>query len=270
MSTGVACHCLKCSGPQWYQSGNCQGCGLSSGIQYTWIVRGSGSVPPAAPGATFQLQHGVSDELIRIWTNLVLLRSLTPVQTGSTPQLGPRGWFQWRGMTWQLRVDSPPADLNDKINSAADWTNRAFVIRLAATFEAFADGKKPNKARLPNKPGMREFHHVRRLRNAAAHGEDLTDPRDIREEIDLFRGGGPPGGRCNLAINEVLEPMWARLLLYARSLEIGSTSLPPNPAVVAVAKDGFFVSQSWAGKQEMNLTAGDPRLSLKIGDVISL
>jgi len=50
-------------------------------------------------------------------------------------------------MSWHLRVNKPPADLNDKINRAADWTNQAFIIRLASTLEAFADGKKPNKVR---------------------------------------------------------------------------------------------------------------------------
>jgi hypothetical protein len=271
MSSGVACQCSKCPTPQWYASGKCQGCGSGADVAYTWVAHGGGVIiPPSPPADTLQLQSGVSQQLIRIWTNMVLLRSLTPVQQGSITHLGPRGWFHWRGLSWNIRVNNPPADLNDKINSAADWTNQAFIIRLAATFEAFADGKKPNKARLPNNHGMREYHHIRRLRNAAAHGDELDDPRDVSEETQLFRGGGSPAGRCNLAINEVLEPMWARGLLYAKSLEKGASALPPNPAVVAVAKDNCFVTQSFAGKLELNLPDGDPRLQLKIGDVIGL
>lgn len=270
MSTGVACQCSNCRTPQWYNGGNCQGCGLGLGIQYTWIAAGGGSAPPPQPADMLQLQAGVCDELIQIWTNLVLLRSLTPVQTGSTPHFGPRGWFHWRGMTWHLRVDNPPNDLNNKINRAADWTNQAFIIRLAATFEAFADGKKPNKACLANNPGMREFLHVRRLRNAIAHGDQLIDPRDINEETQLFRRGCPAASQCQLAINEVLEPMWARLLLYAKSLEKGAPPLPANPAVVVVAASHFFVTQSFAGKREQNLPDGDPRLQLTIGDIIEI
>jgi hypothetical protein len=173
-------------------------------------------------------------------------------------------------MRWSLRVDNPPADLNDKINRAADWTNQAFVIRLIATFEAFADGKKLNTIRLPNNPGMREFHHARRLRNAAAHGDALTDSRDINEETLLFRPGEAPASQCHLAINVVLEPLWARLLLYAVSLEQRAAPLPPNPAVVVAVDGNTFIVQSFAGKQEQTLPAGDPRLRHTVGEVIAL
>ncbi len=175
-----------------------------------------------------------------------------------------------RGMTWDLNVYSPPADLNEKINQAADWTNQAFVIRLVATFESFGNAVDLKEVRLPNNCGMREFHHARRLRNAAAHGSPLTEARDISEETDLFRPGNAPGSQCYLAVNDVLEPMWARLLLYAKSLETGAGPLPANPAVVVVAHGNFFVTQSAAGKKELNLPDGDPRLMLNIGEVISV
>jgi hypothetical protein len=64
--------------------------------------------------------------------------------------------------------------------------------------------------------------------------------------------------------------MWARLLLYAKSLEKGAAPLPPNPAVVVVAAGHFFVTQSFTGKQEQNLPEGDPRLQLTIGDIIGI
>ena len=57
-------------------------------------------------------------------------------------------------------------------------------------------------------------------------GISLIDPKGTNEETQLSRDGTPPAKQCHLAINEVLEPMWARLLLYAKSLEKGTHTTP--------------------------------------------
>lgn len=277
MNTGVACECTNCGSTQWYDSGICQGCHSDAGIQFTWVVakaaRGGG--PKPAPAHLLQLQQGVSAQLVNIWTNLILVRGLTPVQPASREAVShyvSPGWYRQRGVECSVRFFGRSGDHNsaEQLNRAADWANQSFVVRLVVTFESFAMGPKHDKARLPKNPGMREFHHARQLRNAIGHGNPLTDQKDVMEEEALFRSGTHGRTNCNLAINEVLEPLWARLLLFARSLEEGAAPLPPNPAVVVAVSGKTLVVQSLTRSYEMPLTDGDPRLNHKIGDVIGV
>jgi len=66
-------------------------------------------------------------------------------------------------------------------------------------------------------------------------------------------------------ISLVLEPLWARLLIYARSLEI-SAVVPEYPAVVVAARDNALVLQSFAGKSRVLRNDADRR----VGDLVSL
>lgn len=135
-----------------------------------------------------------------------------------------------------------------------------------ATFEAFAGGEKINHFQLPYRHGMRELHHARRLRNAIAHGDDLTDQSLADEAIELFGPRTVEDGRCSLDISLVLEPLWARLLLYAWSLENGLV-VPDRPAVIVVADDSSFTVQTFDGIIPSVASTGARRC---IGDVISL
>ncbi|HUU92965.1 MAG TPA: hypothetical protein VM238_17370 [Phycisphaerae bacterium] len=154
----------------------------------------------------------------------------------------------------------------DKLNRAGGWTNQSLLVRVMATFEAVAGDRDIRDFRLPNKPGMREFHHARRLRNKIAHGKPLTDQRLVHEAQELLGAKTVENGTCTLDIALVLEPLWARLLLYARSLEKGLV-VPARPAVVVTEPDdtGFDV-QTFGGMKTVPSTG----VPADIGDVISL
>lgn len=133
-------------------------------------------------------------------------------------------------------------------------------------FEAFLDsGKYLKDFQLPNTPGMREFHHARRLRNAVAHGDALTDGMLVDEACHLFGPSAVVADACNLDISLVLEPLWARLLVYARSLE-ASAAVPECPAVVVAARNHALVLQGFAGASRVLRDDADRR----VGDLVSL
>jgi hypothetical protein len=206
---------------------------------------------------------------VDVWTSLVLVRGLSPYLTPAgqvVMQYSSPPWYVERGVdvTVQCSVPTDPG-FAEKLNRASAWTNQSFLVRVVVTFEAFAGSERIGDFRLPNRPGMREFHHARRLRNKIAHGDDLIDQRLIGEAQQLFGPQAVVGGSCNLDISLVLEPLWARLLLYARSLEDGLV-VPPRPAVVVAANDVGFIAQTFDGIQEVPSTGAH----LHIGDVISL
>jgi hypothetical protein len=220
----------------------------------------------------FSLIQGVTAQIVSIWTNLILLRGLMPVTANSSGYETPP-WYSQRGVRCSVRFSGSAGDgiTPEQFEQAREWTNRAFVLRMVATLEAFLPGRKRiHKFLLPNLPGMREWHHARQLRNAIAHGDLLDDPKDVREEAVLFRRGTHGATECKLAINDVLEPLWARLLMFARRVEVGAGHLPPNPAVVAARFGDTLVVQTPIEKREIPLGDADPRLSCKIGEVTSL
>lgn len=274
--TGVGCQCTKC-GTQWYENGACQSCGSAQDIQFTWVVANpaKGAVPSVAPVDTFQLLPGACAQLIDSWTNLVLVRGLTPILTSPGPapaQLISPGWYRQRGVKCSVQFAEPPRDpkFGEKFNQASDWTNKSFVVRLVVTFEAFATSKKPKESRLPKALGMREFHHARNLRNAIAHGNPLTKSVLVSEEAHLFRQGTAGASSCRLAIDDVLEPLWARLLIYAASLETGTAPLSLDPAVVVVNNGTTLTVQSFAGLRTIDLNASDSRSKCRVGEIIAL
>lgn len=274
-SPGVACQCTACANPQWYDAGVCQGCHSDANIQFTWIAPPEkGARPSAAPSDTFQLDAGASDRLVDSWTNLVLVRGLTPRLTSAVGSGGIRspGWYRLRGVNCSVRFDEPPADgsFADKLHRASDWINQTFILRLVVTFEDFAHGKPPKKSRLPNFAGMREFHHARSLRNKIAHGNPLTDQALVKEETALFRPGEAPAASCSLAIDTVLEPLWARLLVYAKRLEQGAAPLPANPGVVVGSSGATLIVQTFDGRKKLELSENDARLKSKIGKIVAM
>jgi len=273
MSTdsGVACQCKSCARPQWYDHGDCQGCGTDKDIESTWVATKpcKGSTPSAAPARKLCLESGACAQLVDIWTDLVLVRGLSPylMPAGQAfMQYSSPPWYVERGVdvTVQCSVPSDPG-FADKLNRAGAWTNQSLLVRIMATFETFAGVESIRDFQLPNRPGMREFHHARRLRNKIAHGDALTDQRLVDEAQRLFGPRTVVGGRCNLDISLVLEPLWARLLLYARSLENGLV-VPERPAVVVVADDAGFTAQTLDGVLRVNGTGARRRA----GEVISL
>jgi hypothetical protein len=133
------------------------------------------------------------------------------------------------------------------------------------TFEAFAGGEPIGNWRLPATPGMREFHHARRLRNKIAHGDALTDHRLAGEAEQLFGPEAVVDGCCTLDISLVIEPLWVRLLLYARSLE-GGLIVPARPAVVVAADDAGFTARTF----DSILRVASTGTRKHAGDVISL
>jgi hypothetical protein len=139
------------------------------------------------------------------------------------------------------------------------------LVQVMAIFEAFAGGKRIDKFWLPNNPGMREFHHARLLRNKIAHGDDLTDQRLVGEAKQLFGPQAVVDGRCTLDIGLVLEPLWVRLLLYARSLVDGLV-VPARPAVVVAADDAGFAARTFDGIMLGIASTGTRK---RAGDVIS-
>ncbi len=276
-ATGMACQCNKCGNPQWYENGACQSCGSAKDILFTWVVANpaKGGVPCVAPADTFQLLPGACAQLVDSWTNLVLFRALTPVRTSPGPgpaQFTSPGWYRQRGVKCSVQFAEPPTDpkFGEKFNQACDWTNQSFIVRIVVTFEAFASRKKPKESRLPKALGMREFHHARNLRNAIAHGKPLTKPALVKEETQLFRPGTTGASSCRLAIDAVLEPLWARLLIYATSLEQGAVPLPPDPAVVVANNASTLTVQSFGGLRTFDVNESDSRSKYKVGEIIAL
>jgi hypothetical protein len=103
------------------------------------------------------------------------------------------------------------------------------------------------------------------LRNKIAHGDALTDQRLVSEAQQLFGPHAVVDGSCNLDISLVLEPLWARLLLYARSQEDGLV-VPKRPAVVVALDDACITAQTFDGIRRVPSTGARRRA----GDVISL
>jgi len=167
-------------------------------------------------------------------------------------------------MTVQCTVPTDPG-FAEKLNRAGAWTNQSLLVRLMATFQAFAGRDMFKCFQLPNTPGMREFHHARRLRNKIAHGDALTDQRLTDEARQLFTPQAVDNGTCSLDISVVLEPLWARLLLYACSLENGLV-VPQSPAVVVAAHDAYLTVQTFDGMRDLPKTGARPC----IGEIISL
>lgn len=269
-NTGVACECNTCGGPQWYDNGVCQGCGTDRGIEFTWVAKSErGGTPSGAPAEELRLLSGACVQLVHVWTNLVLVRGLSPYLTPAgqaVMQYSSPHWYVERGVdvTVQFTVPTDPG-FTEKLNQASAWTNQSFLVQVVAIFETFAGGECIGGVRLPNKPGMREFHHTRRLRNKIAHGDRLTDPRIVSEAQQLFGPQAVVGGSCNLDISLVLEPLWARLLLYARSREDGLV-VPTRPAVVVAVDDACITLQTFEGIRRVPSTGACQRA----GDVISL
>lgn len=280
--SGVACECTECGKPNWYDNGKCQGCHSDSDIDFTWIAKTTkGGALCAAPADAFRLDAGASAQLIEIWKALLLVRSLAPhleqsehsndahPQTSSSSEVvsyHSAEWYQQRGRCFRVRVGRQQIDsgFTDDLNRASDWTNRSFVVRAVVTFEAFAvEGKGPKGFRLPNRPGMREYHHARRLRNDIAHGNPLTGPRLVAEAKRLFGCNALDGNACRLDIDKVLEPLWARLLVYAGFLESGR-AVPPNPAVVVASDGASCLIQTFSGLKKVS-NGGS---SHSIGDII--
>jgi hypothetical protein len=272
-NTGIGCDCSNCKSPRWYDRGVCCDCKRSDGITFTWLAKpkkGGGGAPEDPPGAVLELEPGIGAQLVAIWRHLLLVRGLTPRrrQLGGTVS-GSRspGWYRDRGIDFhtQLNRGSGPPVSVDQVHLAADWTNQSFVIRVTATFEAFAGNREWDFFRLPHTPGMREFHHARRLRNAIAHGDVLDASRLVDEENSLFRRGQTAVTCCSLDFEKVLEPLWARLLMYATHYERGATPLPADPAVVAAPFGASLVVQSFDRVREMPADR-----ARQIGDIVQL
>ncbi len=270
-NTGVACECSKCNEPQWYEYGVCKGCNSYQNIKYTWIASSKkNEIPCAAPNNEMHLESGASAKLVDVWTNLLLVRGLTPYLTSDSHvvvQYSSADWYKARGINFTVQCTVPiDSEFSKKLNKASAWTNESFLVRIMVTFEAFlSGGKKNSKFRLPNAPGMREYHHARHLRNNIAHGGAITNQRLVNEAKQLFGPKAVVKGSCNLDISLVLEPLWARLLLYARFLEDGVVVPPNNPAVVVAADNANLTVQTFDGIQQFHNVVGRC-----VGEVISL
>ena len=273
VQSGVACHCATCTRPQWHDNGMCQGCRSDGAIQYSWIARAEpGGWPSPPPRDTLQLEPTALNQLIDSWTSLVLVRGLTPhmgAASGASAIHAPP-WYRLRGVRCSVRFEEPAPDrtLAEKLVRASDWANQSFIVRTFLTFEEFAIGSEPKNARLPNLPGMREFHHARRFRNAIAHGDTFTDSTLVQEATALFGQAAAGAQGCSVAIDSVLEPLWARLLLYATSLT--SHPLPLNPAVVVAFDDRRLFVQSFRGKSEHERRTESGQRHFRIGDIVSV
>lgn len=272
-NSGVACDCATCGSPQWYEHGVCCGCQSSAGFTHTWIARcETGGVPEAAPDPVLRLEVAAGDRLIDVWTDLVLLRGLSPYlvpSPHSVARYSSPAWYAERGIQATVHCGLP-ADpgFAERLNRASSWANQSLIVRMMTTFEAFFDrGEHLRHFRLPNASGMREFHHARRLRNSVAHGDTLTDSRLLDEARYLFGSEAVVAGACNLDIKVVLEPLWARLLIYARCLE-ESPDVPDCPAVVVAARDHDFILQGLAGA-DGELRARRDSVDWKVGDLVS-
>jgi hypothetical protein len=199
-----------------------------------------------------------------------MVRGVTPLLTSAGPgavSISSPPWYVERRVKWSARL-AEPTDPNfaEKFRRASDWTNQSFIIRVVVTFESFGSGLKG--WRFPKAPGMREFHYTRRLRNAIAHGNGPTDLKLVNEETKLFRARKPAASTWSVGIDEVLEPLWARLLIYARSLEQGAAPIPSDPAVVVASVGNTLTIQSFQGKLEVKDHNSGTRRS--IGEIVSL
>jgi len=269
--TGVACECSKCKGPQWYDHGICKGCNSSQEIKYTWIARQDKN---DVPNKIMRLKSGASSKLVDLWKNLLLVRGLTPyLQSNNNSsivvQYSSADWYKIRGVNFTVQCPLPiDPEFVKKINKASAWTNESFVVRIITTFEAFLLGDNDFKRfKLPNVPGMREFHHAKYLRNKIVHsktGEKITNTKLIKEVKQIFGPMAVVDGSYNFDISIVIEPLWARLLLYARSIEDGVDETI-NPAVVVASDDTNLFVQTFHDIKQL------PKVDEHIvGDVISL
>jgi hypothetical protein len=141
---------------------------------------------------------------------------------------------------------------------------------MVATFEAFSGRDSLKDFRLPKSAGMREFNHARCLRNAIAHGAPLTRQRLVMEETALFRPGKTVASNCSLGIDSVLEPLWARLLIYARSLEQGAAPVPDDPGVVVSSEGRRLWVQTFDGLKKVGWAGHPPQSQLRVGEIVSL
>lgn len=271
-SSGVACDCAVCGTPQWYDHGVCQGCESGTDFEHTWIAQcDTGGTPKSPPDSILQLEGEVGDRLVTVWADLVLLRGLSPYlvpPTHSVVQYSSADWYVERGVqaTVQYLVPADPG-FAERLNRASSWANQSLLVRLVSTFEAFLDcGRNLSQYRFPRGPGMREFHHARRLRNAVAHGDPLIGGRLTDEALDLFGSDAVVAGACNLDISIVLEPLWARLLIYARSLDTASGALSECPAVVAAVRGNEYILQTLTGVQRVQSDTG----GWVVGDLLAL
>lgn len=267
--TGIACHCGECNQPQWFSDGRCGGCASPDRVEYTWVAKATdGGVPSAAPSAELVLQAGATSELARIWSNLVVLRGLSPYLTDvrAVAEYSSAPWYVQRGVDTTVRIAVPSdPDFGRKLNRASAWTNQSFVIRLTSVFESFGGFEQWSAVRLPASTGMRELHHARKMRNKIAHGDPLDATLLTDEAVALFGPDAVAAGACNLDISLVLEPLWARLMIYAASLEEG-TQVPANPGVVVAASNGALLIQTPSGLLQVQRSSGD----LEIGQVVSV
>ena len=271
-NTGIACKCSSCPGPQWYANGICQGCNSADNIEYTWIEHRTS--PPE-----LNLESGVTNELVKIWIEFVRLRGLTPYlvlpAATSNSDADPEAritfssaeWYRPRGVSFDVQCHvALVSSFAEDFNRASAWTNKSLLARLIATFEAFA-GKGLDKFRLPNKPGMRELHLVRRLRNNFAHGDRRGEDYLRIEYRELLGQEAFSGADWNLAIDSVLEPLWARMLLYAASLEDGHDAMPERPGVVVTTGNGIVAVQSFDRAIPGTLPASS---GCRIGDIVNV
>lgn len=227
-----------------------------------------------APPAELVLEAGATAELASIWLNLLVLRGLSPhlADLRAVAEYSSAPWYVQRGIDTTVRIAVPAdPDFGDKLNRASAWANQSFVVRLTSVFESFGRLENWSAVRLPCRAGMRELHHARKMRNKIAHG----DPLDARGLIDearvLFGPDAVVADTCNLDISLVLEPLWARLLIYAASLEEGH-QIPTYPgvvvAVVAVGAvgAGAFLAQTTSGLLQVQRSGHD----LEIGQLVSV
>jgi hypothetical protein len=263
-NTGIACKCSSCNSPQWYAHGICQGCNSVDSIEYTWV----GNPQEVDSRPQLKLTAGVVSELTNIWSDFIRVRGLSPyLEAGGEAELtfSSPDWYQQRGISFTVQCRVPVAsNFGENLNRASAWTNKSLLVRLIATFEEFA-GDGLNGFHLPNNPGMRELHFVRRLRNNFAHGDRRGEDYLRTDYCELLGQEAFSGTDWNLAIDSVLEPLWARLLLYAASLEEGHDALPERPGVIVATRDGIVVIQSFGRAASRALA--DPSKH-RIGDII--
>lgn len=269
-NTGVACQCSTCGGPQWYDQGVCQGCTTDKGIASTWVGSRTltGGNPEPEPANRLWFKRGTCDELLKVWTNLVLLRGLSPYMASPGQSfIGYRSapWYRVRDV--DIRVEfTVPTDpgFPDRLKQAGNWANQSLLVRIMATLEARTRLRRFSDLRLPNEPGMREFHHARNLRNKIAHGSPLTGPKLVAEAKALLGLEAVHNGECSLDISTVLEPIWARLYMYAYMIEKGP--LLPRPAVVVAVGEDDFLALPFGKTQPVPCTGTRPH----VGEVITL
>ena len=91
----------------------------------------------------------------------------------------------------------------------------------------------------------------------------------MNEAKALFGSEAVSDESCNFAIDTVLEPLWARLLVYAHKLE-SSEPLPSDPAVVVASSDSKLSVQTFNGFESCEIKDPDSGSIRRIGEIISL